>query len=130
MPKLESIAPIIWAKWGSTFLESLRQEALDADDGLAFRAMNSEGGERMLLIVCTTDRARIQTVEAALGLNAVVWPVDWESYSVAEMIFKTEKKNGLGHRELRDAHGRTALVLCATRLESMRSIEKLFDLAD
>ena len=130
MPKLDAIAPIIWAKWGSTFLDALRQEALDAGDGLAFEAMNSEAGVRTLLIVCTTNRARIQTLEQALGLKAVARPVDWRSYSVAEMIFKTDKGPGLGHQELRDGNGRNALVLCATRPESVQTLEKLFDLPD
>lgn len=128
MPKLDAIAPIIWAKWGDTFLEVLRQEALDTDDGLAFRAMNSELGIRTLLIACTTHPATIQTIEEALGLNAVAHPADWKSYSAAEMIFRTEKRSGLGHQEMRDGNGRTALVLCATRPESVQTLEKLFDL--
>ena len=127
MPRLDAIAPIIWAKWGRAFLEVIRQESLDAADGLAFRAMNSEQGIRTLLIVCTTNRAQIQTIEAALQLN-VVTPPYWESYSVAQMVFKTEKGSGLGHQERRDGTGRTSLVLCATRPESVREIEKLCDL--
>ena len=130
MPKLDAIAPIIWAKWGGTFLEALRQEALDAGDGLAFEAMNSEAGIRTLLIVCTTNRAQIQTLEQALKLKAITRPVDWRSYSAAEMIFKTEKGSGPGHQELRDSNGRTALILCATRPESVQTLEKLFDLPD
>ena len=128
MPKLDAIAPILWAKWGLVFLEELRQEALEAADGLAFRAMNTDAGIRTLLIVCTTDRAQIHTAEEALGLRAVAWPADWETYSAAEMVFKTEKGSGLGHQELRDANGRTALALCATRPESVRTLEKLCDL--
>ena len=130
MPKLDAIAPILWAKWGGTFLEALREECLEAADGLAFRAMNTEGGVRTLLVVCTTDRAQIQAVEEALGLDVVARPVDWETYSVAEMIFKTEKKNGLSHQERRDGSGRTALVLCATRPSSVRKLEALCDLPE
>ncbi len=130
VPNLNAIAPIIWARWGSTFLEGLRQESLDAADGLAFVAMNSDGGIRTLLIVCTTNRAQIQTVEQAFELNVITRLVDWESYSAAEMIFKTEKRNGFGHQEMRDGDERTALVLCATRPESVRTLEKLFDLPE
>ena len=130
MSKLDAIASILWAKWGGTSLEALRQEALDAADGIAFRAMNSEGGIRTLLIVCTTQRARIQAVEEALGLKVVARPTDWENYSAAEMIFKTEKGSGLGHQELRDDNGRTSIVLCATRPELVRTLEKLFDLPE
>lgn len=128
MPTLAAIAPIIWAKWGATFLEALRQSSLDAADGLAFEAMNSDRGIRTLLIVCTTNRAQIQTLEQALALNVVTRPADWDTYSAAEMIFRTEKGTGLGHQERRDGNARTALVLCATRPESVRTIEKLFDL--
>ena len=128
MPKLDSIAPIIWAKWGGTTLEALRQEALDAADGLAFRAMNSEEGIRTLLIVCTTNRAQIKTSEEALGFDVIARPADWESYSAAEMIFKMEKGTGLGHQERRDGDERTVLVLCATRPDSVRTLEALFDL--
>lgn len=128
MPDLAAIAPILWAKWGATFLESLRQEALEAADGLAFRALNTEGGTRTLLVVCTTNRAQIQALEAALGLNVVAHPADWESYSVAEMVFKTEKRGGLSHQEQRDAAGRTSLVLCATRPGSVRTLEARFNL--
>ena len=128
MPKLAAIASIIWAKWGTTLLETLRQESLDAADGLAFVAMNSDQGVRTLLVVCTTDRARIQTIEKALDLHAVARPADWENYSAAEMVFKTEKGSGLSHQEQRDANGRTSLVLCATRPSSVRTVEKLFDL--
>lgn len=127
MPRLDAIAPIIWVKWGDTFLKGLREEALNAFDGLAFRAMNSDEGMRTLLIVCTTNRAQIRTLEEALGLNVVARPADWENYSAAEMIFKTEKGSGLGHQELRDADGRTSLVLCATRPEPVRTLETLFD---
>ena len=74
MTKLDAIAPIIWAKWGSTMLEALREESLEAADGLAFRAMNSQQGVRALLIVCTTHRAQIQTLEAALPRNVVKHP--------------------------------------------------------
>ena len=130
MTKLDAIAPIIWAKWGGIFLEALRQESLDTADGLAFRALNSDGGIRTLLIVCTTDRAQIHTLEETLDLHVVARPADWESYSVAEMIFKTEKCSGLGHQELRDDDGRTSLVLCATRPELVRTLEKLFDLPE
>lgn len=49
MLTLSAIAPIIWAKWGGTSLEALREEAMGAADGLAFRAMNSEAGIRTLL---------------------------------------------------------------------------------
>ena len=130
MTKLADIASILWVKWGGTFLEALREESLEAADGLAFVAMNTEGGIRTLLVVCTTDRAQIQAVEEALGLDVVARPVDWETYSVAEMIFKTEKKNGLSHQERRDGSGRTALVLCATRPSSVRKLEELFDLPE
>ncbi len=130
MPKLDAIAPILWAKWGTVFLETLRQEALEAADGLAFRAMNTEAGIRTLLIVCTTDRARIHTAEEALGLNVVRQPADWDTYSGAEMVFKTEKGSGLGHQELRDESSRSALVLCATRSESVRTLEEFFDLPE
>ena len=128
MPKLDAIAPIIWAKWGGTFLEGLRLEALDSADGLAFRAMNSDQGVRTLLIVCTINPARVQNLEETLKLSMAARPVDWENYSAAEMIFKTEKGTGLGHQELRDVNGGTALVLCATRPSSVRTVEKLFDL--
>lgn len=130
MSKLDAIAPIIWAKWGTTFLEDLRQETLDAADSLAFRAMNSEGGIRMLLAVCTTNLSQIQTIEEALELNVVARSADWASYSVAEMIFKAEKASGLGHQERRDGNVRTSLVLCATRPASVQMIEKLFDLPE
>ncbi len=130
MPKLDAIAPILWAKWGTIFLETLRREALDAADGFAFRALNTEAGIRTLLIVCTTDRARIHTVEEALGLTAVARPADWEVYSVAEMVFKTEKGSALSHQELRDRIGRTALVLCATRPEPVRTLEELFNIPE
>ena len=128
MPKLDALAPIIWAKWGATFLEVLRQASLDAADGLAFEAMNTEGGIRTLLIVCTTNRAQIRTLEEALGLGVVTRPADWHSYSVAEMIFKAEKGSGLGHQERLDGNARTALVLCATRPGSVRTLEELCDL--
>ena len=128
--KLDTIAPIIWAKWGGTSLEALRQEALDAADSLAFRALNSEEGIRTLLIACTTNCAQIQTLEQALSLEVVTRPADWENYSVAEMIFKTERKSGLVHQELRDGQGRTSLVLCATRPDSVRTLEKLFNLPE
>ncbi len=127
---LAAIAPIIWAKWGSTFLEALREESLDAADGLAFRAMNSEGGIRTLLIICTTQRVQIQAIEEALELPTAARPVDWKSYSVAEMVFKTDKGNGLGHREQHDGNGRSVLVLCATRPEPVRTLEGLFDLPE
>ena len=130
MPKLDALAPIIWAKWGSTWLEGLRQEAQDAADGLAFRAMNSEGGVRTLLIVCTTDHARIQAVGAALALHVPARPADWATYSAAELIFKTEKGSGLGCQERRDGDGRTALALCATHPETVRTLEELFDLPE
>lgn len=128
MPKLDAIAPILWAKWGTTFLEALRQAALEAADGLAFVAMNSEAGIRTLLVVCTTDRAQIQAIEGALGLSVVTRPPDWKSYSVAEMIFKTERRGGLSHQERREGNGRTSLVLCATRPAAVRTLEELFDL--
>ena len=128
MPKLGDIASIIWAKWGGTFLEALRTEALDAADGLAFRAMNSDAGMRMLLIVCTIDRGQIQTLAGALGLKVVARPVDWKTYSVAEMVFKTGRGSGLGHQERYDESGGTSLVLCATDAESVRTLEKLCDL--
>ena len=128
--ELVAIAPIIWAKWGNTFLEALRQEALDADDDLAFRAMNSDAGIRRLLIVCTTNPAQIREAEAALSLNPVSRPVQWESYSIAEMVFKTGKGNGLGCQERRDGDNRTALVLCATRPASVQTLERLFDLPE
>ena len=130
MPKLDAIAPIIWAKWGATFLEALREESLDAADGMAFVAMNTEGGIRTLLVVCTTNRAQIQALEEALGLAVVTRPGDWKIYSVAEMVFHTERRSGLGHQELRDGSGRTALVLCATRPSSVQTLEQLFDLPE
>ena len=130
MPKLAAIAPIIWAKWGSTCLEALRQESLDAADGLAFRAMNSDDGIRTLLIVCTTRSSQIRAVEEALPLNPIARPVDWKNYSAAEMVFKTEKGSGLGHQELRDRDGRTSIVLCATRPACVQTLEDLFDLPE
>lgn len=130
MPELAAIAPILWAKWGTVFLETLRQEALEVDDGLAFRAMNTEAGIRTLLIVCTINRAQIQEIEAASILGATARPTDWKTHSVAEMTFKTEKRGGLSHQELSDANGRTAIVLCATRPAAVRTLEKLFDLPD
>ncbi len=128
MPTLAAIAPIIWAKWGSVFLEELRQEAQDAADGLAFRALNSEAGVRTLLIVCVTNRARIEAAEELLPPGAAARSVDWERYSVAEMVFKTEKGSCLGHQEQRDEGGRTALVFCATRPAAVQTLERLFDL--
>ncbi len=128
LPDLADLAPILWAKWGGVFLETLHQEAQDAADGLAFRALNNQAGLRTLLVVCTTDRVRIQTVEEALSLGRVARPVDWESYSVAETVLKTDKGRGLSHQELRDGSSRAALVLCATRPVSIRTLEGLFDL--
>ena len=113
MPKLDAIAPIIWAKWGNTSLEILRQESLEADDGFAFRALNSEGGIRTLLVGCTVNPAQIEIIEEALQLGVVARPAGWENYSVVEMVFKTEKGTGLSHQELRDENGRTSLVMCA-----------------
>src|ERR1700733_5880538 len=121
MPTLIAIAPIIWAKWGGLFLETLRQEASAAADDLSFRAMNSETGIRTLLVVCTTNRN--QAIEEALRLNTVTRLVDWENYSVAEMVFKTEKGSGFGHQERCDDHA--ALVLCATRPTFVQSLEQL-----
>lgn len=57
MPKLDAVTPILWAKWGVLCLEGLRQAALEAADGLAFVAMNTEAGTRTLLTVCTTSPA-------------------------------------------------------------------------
>ena len=128
VPTLAAVAPIVWAKWGATFLEGLRQASLDAADGLAFEAMNTDRGIRTLLVVCTTSRAQIQTLEQALGLGVVARPADWETYSVAEMFFKTERGAGLSHQEQRDGNARTSLVLCATRPQSIRTLERLFDL--
>ena len=128
MPTLAVIAPIIWAKWGDTFLDALRQEAMDAADGLAFRALNSAAGSRTLLVVCTVNRAQLQAVEEALALGVVARPADWRKYSAAEMVFKTERGRGLGHQEQRDAAGRTALVLCATCADAVQTLERLFDL--
>ena len=130
MPTLAEVAPMVWAKWGELFLEVLRQEALDADDGLAFRALNSEAGRRTLLVVCTTDRGRIESAEGELSLRAEVRAVDWESYSVAEMVFKTERGSGLGHRKQSDASDGTALVLCATRPTAVLTLERIFDLPE
>ena len=130
MPTLAAIAPIIWAKWGNVFLEALRQKARDAADSLAFLALNSEAGVRTLLVVCTTDHARLRAIEGILSLGAVPRPADWGRYSVAEMVFKTEKGSGLGHQELRDERGRTALVLCATRPKAVKTLEELFDLPE
>ena len=128
MPKLDAIAPILWAKWGATFLEGLRQASREAADGLAFEAMNSEAGIRTLLIVCTTTLAQIQALEQTLALGVVARPANWERYSVAEMIFKTERGTGLGHQERREGNGRAALVLCATRPEAVRRLEELCEL--
>ena len=128
MSKLNAIAPILWAKWGGVFLEALHQESLGTVDGLAFRALNSEAGVRTLLVVCTTNRAQIQMVEKDLALGPVARPVEWERYSIAEMVFKTDKGSGLGHQERRDGSGRTTLVLCATRPEPVQTLERLFDL--
>lgn len=128
VPTLDAVAPIVWAKWGAIFLEDLRQAALEAADGLAFEAMNTEAGIRTLLVVCTTDPVQIRTIEQALGLTVVARPADWNTYSVAEMIFRTEKRTGLGHQERRDGAGRTALVLCATRPEAVRTLERLCEL--
>ena len=130
MPKLDAIAPIIWAKWGDISLEILRQESLEAADGFAFRAMNSEGGIRTLLVVCTVNHALIETIKEALQLGVVARPADWENYSVVQMVFKTEKGTGLSHQELRDENGRTSLVMCATRPGAVRTLEKLFDLPE
>ena len=128
MSKLNAIAPILWAKWGSLFLEALRQESLGVADGLAFRALNSEAGIRTLLVVCITNRAQIQMVKEALDLKPVARFVEWESYSVAEMFFKTDRGNGLGHQERRSGGDRNALVLRATRPEPVQTLERLFDL--
>ena len=130
MLKLDAIAPIIWAKWGGTFLEAMSQGALDAPDGLAFEAVNSETGVRVVLVVCTTNDAQIQAAEKVPGLGVAARSVEWKTYSVAELIFRTEKRGGLGHQERRDGDGRTSLVLCATRPEAVQSLEKLFDLSD
>ena len=130
LPNLADLAPILWAKWGNVFLETLRQEALDAEDGLAFRAVNSQAGIRTLLVVCTIARAQIRTAEDSLSLGAVARPVDWERYSAAEIVLKTDKASGLSHQEQRDDSGRTALVLCATRPASVQTLERVFDLPE
>ena len=130
MQTLAAIAPIIWAKWGDSFLETLRQEASDAADGLAFQALNSQAGVRTLLVACTTDPARVQAIKEALALAPVRHPVDWESYSAAEMVFRTERGSGLGHQEQRDASGRVALALCATRPAAVQTLERLLDLPE
>lgn len=130
LSNLADLAPVLWAKWGNVFLEDLRQEARDAADGLAFRAVNDRSGTRTLLVVCTTDPPTIRTAEDALSLGEVTRPVDWESYSVAEMILKTEKGKGQSHQERRDNKGRTALVLCATRPAHVQTLERLFDLPE
>ena len=108
-------------------MEALRQESLDAEDGLAFRALNSDAGIRQLLVVCTSSPTQIRDAEAALPFT-VARPVDWERYSVAELVFKTGKGSGLGCQELRDGDRRTSLVLCATRPTSVQTLERLFDL--
>ncbi len=130
MPKLDAIAPIVWVKWGGTVLNASHEEALDAADGLAFRAMNSGAGIRTLLIVCTTNLAQIQAIEEALTPGTITRPVDWQNYSVAEMVFKTEKGSGLGYQERRNESGRSALVLCATRPTSVQTLEGLLGLPE
>ena len=77
MTKLDAIAPILWAKWDTTLLDALREESLEAADGLAFRATNSEAGGHTLLVVCTINRAQIamrpesvRTLEKLLDLPA------------------------------------------------------------
>ena len=130
MPKLDAIAPIIWAKWGGIFLEALRQEAMDAPDSLAFQAMNSEAGIRTVLVVCTADSKQVQVAEETLSLRAETRSVEWQSYSVAEWIFRAEKRGGLSHQTLRDGRGRTFLALSATRPKAVQALERLFDLSD
>ena len=128
MPRLDAIAPIIWAKWGKAALEALRQAALEAADGLAFEAMNSDAGVRTILVVCTTDPAQVQALAQALPPAASIRPVDWENYSVAEIIFKTEKGIGISRQEHRDGSGETAVVVCATRPATIQILEECCDL--
>lgn len=130
LSNLADLAPVLWAKWGDVFLEALRLEARDAADGLAFRAVNNRAGVRTILVVCTTDPAQIRALEEALSLGVVARPVDWEKHSIAEMVLKTEKRTGFTHQERRDGDRRTGLVLCATRLEPVRTLERLFDLPE
>lgn len=130
MPRLDAIAPIIWAKWGGAALEALRQAALEAADGLAFEAMNSDAGVRTILVVCTTDPTQVQAIAQALPPGTNARPVDWTNYSVAEMIFKTEKGVGISHQEHRDGNGKTAVIVCATRPGALRRLEECCNLSD
>ena len=92
--------------------------------------MNDEGGIRTLLAVCTTDPARIQSITTALGPTVQARSFDWKSYSVAQMIFRTEKRGGVTQQEWRDGSAPPTLVVCATRPESVRTVEKLCDLPE
>ena len=92
--------------------------------------MNTVGGIRTLLTICTTNRAQVQTIAKSLAPNVLVCSANRKTYSVAEMIFRTEKRRVLAQQELCDESGRTALVLCATRPESVRTLEKLCGLPD
>jgi hypothetical protein len=127
MDNFEEIVHQLTKRWGGTTMAEFRDEAVLEDNGTLYDSVRVQDGPRIILMICVTNPEQIAIVEKAFKLDEEMPVKDWTAHTLVEWIFHTVQGVGLSYEDLHDAYGkRTAVLLCATRPESVRVLETFF----
>lgn len=127
MKSIKEIAAQAVLKWGDKTLIKFRDEARKESNGTVFESLKAEDGPRLMIIVCVTDPEQIDLLSSIIKFSEEVSPADWNSLTLAEMMMRTDAGVGLSYEDLRNESGtRIAVTLCATKPETVRTIETIF----
>ncbi len=110
-------------------MQALQQQALQEKNRTAFETISLEHSPERMLAVCLTEASLMSHLEKVIDLDKATPPVDWNHFTLAELVAQAVAEKGLSYEVLRKASGqRMAVALCATSPEMVGLVERFFQL--
>lgn len=130
MKSIEDQLRDLLERWRGRKFADLKAEAEMELNGTAFESIRVDKGSRGFLIVCATGEHEISLIEQTFSLQDDPLPGDdWNTTTLFKMALDTERGVGLSYQEMRGPRNeRSAIILCATRPEKIRTLETAFTL--
>lgn len=130
MKAIDEIAALLTNTWAQKTLEELRLQAVNEATGIAFDAVRTEEGQRMMIVLCVTGFDQIARLERAFSLEDDGVTEDWNSLTLADLAMRQMiNGGGLRFESFRDQYDRrSAMMFVATEPDSVRIIETAFSM--
>lgn len=129
MSNLEQMSEALMMSWGAKTLEALCRQARAAATGVAFDAIRTAGGKRLVIAICATKKGPIAVLRKAFPLAAGGAPEDWTKLTLLEVAMRAAAGPGVVLKSLKNNAGELSdVILVCTEPRSIAIVERLFRL--